>query len=119
LVEMATEGALAVVTPGGNWLAKPRPTGPEARYDLDSSRIDAALHSLPPHALRYEHDPARAIAGVRSGKANAAIFCRPATIDQIARTAEGGERMAPKTTFFWPKPRTGMVMRDFAGPGNS
>ncbi len=120
LAEMAARGALAVATASGNWLAKPRPGGADARYDLDSSRIDAALHRLPPHALVYEHDPVRALYEVRSGAANAAVLCRPATVSQIARTAEGGERMPPKTTFFWPKPRTGMVFRDFGmGPGRT
>ncbi len=111
---MVRKGALAVATPSGNWLARPRPGGADARYELDSSRIDATLHRLPPHALVYEHDPGRALAEVRRGAANAAVLCRPATVGQIARTAEGGERMPPKTTFFWPKPRTGMVFRDFA-----
>jgi len=120
LAEMVDAGALGVVTPSGHWLARPRPGGADARYELDSSRIDAALHRLPPHALVYEHDPVRALAEVRSGAANAAVLCRPATVSQIARTAEGGERMPPKTTFFWPKPRTGMVFRDFSTePGPS
>ena len=114
LAEMVRAGALGVATPSGHWLARPRPGGADARYDLDSSRVDAALHRLPPHALVYEHDPVRALAEVRSGAANAAVLCRPATVSQIARTAEGGERMPPKTTFFWPKPRTGMVFRDFS-----
>jgi uncharacterized protein (DUF1015 family) len=113
LAEMVNRGALAVATSSGRWLARPRPGGADARYDLDSSRIDAALYRLPPHAVGYEHDPVRALAEVRSGAANAAVLCRPATVSQIARTAEGGERMPPKTTFFWPKPRTGMVFRDF------
>jgi uncharacterized protein (DUF1015 family) len=122
LAAMVDEGALGVATPGGQWLARPRSGGPDARYDLDSSRIDAALHRLPPHALVYEHDPVRALAEVRAGAANAAVLCRPATVSQIARIAEGGERMPPKTTFFWPKPRTGMVFRDFvmaSGPAKT
>jgi uncharacterized protein (DUF1015 family) len=114
LAEMVRAGALGLAAPSGHWLARPRPGGAAARYDLDSSRVDAALHHLPPHALVYEHDPVRALAEVRSGAANAAVLCRPATVGQIARTAEGGERMPAKTTFFWPKPRTGMVFRDFS-----
>ena len=118
LTEMLSAGALAVLVEAGNWLAKPRPAkprpdGPLAAYDLDSSRIDAALKALPAHELTYEHDPAQAQAAVRSGEADAAILCRPATVRQIAQTAYGGVRMPPKTTFFWPKPRTGMVLRDF------
>ncbi|MCB9371355.1 MAG: DUF1015 family protein [Microthrixaceae bacterium] len=37
--------------------------------------------------------------------------CRPATVAQITALAHGGERIPPKTTFFHPKPRTGMVFR--------
>jgi uncharacterized protein (DUF1015 family) len=113
LSEMADAGALALVTASGGWLATPRATGAAAGYDLDSSRIDAALARLPQHDLTYEHEIAHALLAVRTGEANAAVFCRPATVSQIARTAHGGDRMPPKTTFFWPKPRTGMVMRDF------
>ncbi len=118
LAEMVGAGALAVVTKLGNWLAQPRPSGPGPEQDLDSSRIDAALEQLPPHHLSYEHDVAHAVAEVRSGHADAAVLCRPATFQQIANTARGGQRMPPKTTFFWPKPRTGMVLRHFgATPG--
>jgi uncharacterized protein (DUF1015 family) len=37
---------------------------------------------------------------------------RPATVEQIAAVSRGGVRMPAKTTFFWPKPRTGMVVRE-------
>jgi len=113
LSEMAHAGALALVTASGCWLATPLARGTAAGYELDSSRIDAALVELPPHNLAYEHDIAAALVAVSTGAATAAALCRPATVSQIARTARGGERMPPKTTFFWPKPRTGMVIRDF------
>jgi uncharacterized protein (DUF1015 family) len=40
------------------------------------------------------------------------VLLRPATVDQIAQTAHSGVRMPPKTTFFSPKPRTGLVYRE-------
>jgi uncharacterized protein (DUF1015 family) len=40
------------------------------------------------------------------------FLLRPATVAQIVEIARGGERMPPKTTFFSPKPRTGVVFRD-------
>jgi uncharacterized protein (DUF1015 family) len=43
------------------------------------------------------------------------VLLRPATIAQIAATGRGGERMPPKTTFFWPKVRTGLVFRQLRG----
>ncbi len=112
LARMLGTGSLAVVTREGSYLASPRVGAPGAGEDLDSSRADGALGNLPPHQLSYEHDVPAALAAVSSGAAEVAILCRPAGIDQIARTAHGGARMPPKTTFFWPKLRTGMVLRD-------
>jgi uncharacterized protein (DUF1015 family) len=50
-------------------------------------------------------------AAVESGAAQAGVLLRPATVAQIEATAHGGERMPPKTTFFHPKPKTGLVFR--------
>jgi uncharacterized protein (DUF1015 family) len=112
---MASAGALAVVTRDATYLAVPRLEVPGGGPDLDSSQADAAVRVLPAHQLHYEHDVPAAMAAIRSGAADFAILCRPAPVAQIARTAHGGVRMPPKTTFFWPKPRTGMVLRDFEG----
>ena len=83
-----------------------------AIHDLDSSRLDVALAALPDHSLRFQHGWADAAAEAAGGRAQAAVLLRPATVSQIASVAEGGMRMPPKTTFFAPKPRTGMVIRD-------
>jgi uncharacterized protein (DUF1015 family) len=34
----------------------------------------------------------------------------PTTPDRIRGVVERGERLPRKSTFFWPKPRTGIVM---------
>jgi uncharacterized protein (DUF1015 family) len=110
---MAADGALAVITRAGTWLARPRPEVCEqATHDLDSSRLDVALAGLPPHELTYQHGWDRSLAAVHSGEADAAVLLRPATVEQIGAISRGGVRMPPKTTFFWPKPRTGMVVRE-------
>jgi uncharacterized protein (DUF1015 family) len=49
---------------------------------------------------------------VANGRADAALLLRPAAVEQIASISRGGVRMPPKTTFFWPKPRTGLVLRE-------
>jgi uncharacterized protein (DUF1015 family) len=82
----------------------------EAR-DLDSSRLDVALAGLPDHELTYQHGVGHVVDAVSSGRAQAGVLLRPATVDQITQIAHGGERMPPKTTFFHPKPKTGMVFR--------
>jgi uncharacterized protein (DUF1015 family) len=80
--------------------------------DLDSSRLDVALAALPPHELTYQHGVDNVVARVQRGDADAGVLLRPATVAQIVEIAHGGERMPPKTTFFHPKPRTGVVLRE-------
>ena len=110
---MMDSGALAVLTPSGAWLARPRPVVvAAATHDLDSSRLDVALADLPGHQLVYQHGWDNCAAAVATGQASAAILLRPATVSQIAEISRGGVRMPPKTTFFWPKPRTGLVVRE-------
>jgi uncharacterized protein (DUF1015 family) len=48
---------------------------------------------------------------VAGGAAEAAVLLRPATVAQITDMAHRREQMPPKTTYFTPKPRTGMVFR--------
>jgi len=116
LAEMEEAGALAVLTEGQAWLARPRAKLAEAApHDLDSSRLDVALASLPAHQVVYQHGWDDAAAAVAAGLADAAVLVRPASVAQIAAVARGGVRMPPKTTFFWPKPRTGMVIRELLG----
>jgi uncharacterized protein (DUF1015 family) len=113
---MADAGAVALLTPEGAWLARPRAEVlAAANHDLDSSRVDVARSDLPPHHLVYQHGWNNAAAAVATGAASAAFLLRPVTVDQISGISRGGVRMPPKTTFFWPKPRTGLVVRELLG----
>jgi uncharacterized protein (DUF1015 family) len=106
-------GALGLITATEHVLLVPGPkVEQEADADLDSSRLDVALAALPAHELVYQHGARLAADAVATGKAQAAVLLRPATVDQIAQTAHSGVRMPPKTTFFSPKPRTGLVYRE-------
>ncbi len=110
---MLDDGALAVVTPAGTWLARPKQaTVAAATHDLDSSRLDVALAALPPHEVTFQHGWGMCAAAVANRRADAAVLLRPASVQQIASISRGGVRMPPKTTFFWPKPRTGLVLRE-------
>ena len=113
---MARAGALSLVTADGAWLLRPRDqTLAAAPHSVDSSVLGVALASLPPHSVEYEHGTDQVLAAVASGRAQAGVLLRPATVGQIAEVARGGERMPPKTTFFEPKVRTGMVFRAVPG----
>jgi uncharacterized protein (DUF1015 family) len=109
---MLDAGALAVVAADRVWLAEPtaRTTG-AATMDLDSSRLDVALAELPDATVVYQHGWHECSEAVAGGEATVAVLLRPASVAQIAAVGHGGERMPPKTTFFWPKPRTGIVYR--------
>jgi uncharacterized protein (DUF1015 family) len=113
---MADAGALGLVTGGGAWLLRPRPeTEAAAEFDLDSSRLDVALATLPAHELTFQHGADLAARAVEKGDAQAAVLLRPASVEQIHAAGHAGTRMPPKTTFFHPKPRTGLVFRSVAG----
>lgn len=80
---------------------------PPAVRGLHHEILDRAA---PEGALRFTPDAAEAEAAVRSGEALAAWFLPPTTPDRIRKVVERGERLPQKSTFFWPKPRTGVVM---------
>jgi uncharacterized protein (DUF1015 family) len=61
--------------------------------------------------VRFTPDPVEAESAVRSGDAGAAYLLPPTTTRRIHAVVERGERLPQKSTFFWPKPRTGMVLR--------
>jgi uncharacterized protein (DUF1015 family) len=108
---MDQAGALCVVGPAGEMLIRPRPDALAEARDLDSARLDVALAALPAHELTFQHGPDNVRRAVAGGQAQAGVLLRPATVAQIEATAHGGERMPPKTTFFHPKLKTGLVFR--------
>ena len=116
---MEESGALGLILPDGMWLATPLPSTQEAaEEDLDSCRLDVAIAGLAAQGhgvgLRFQHGADIVAAAIAKGEADAAVLLRPARIAQIEATGKGGQRMPPKTTFFWPKPRTGLVFRDLS-----
>lgn len=61
-------------------------------------------------SLRYVPDAREADAALRRGDAVAVYLLPPTTPGRIRAVVERGERLPQKSTYFWPKPRTGMVM---------
>jgi len=80
--------------------------------DVDSARFDAGvLPAVPGVSLAYCNDAVAVAAQVEKGDADAAVLLRPVSVDTIRAAAAADLRMPEKTTFFAPKPRTGMVFR--------
>lgn len=73
------------------------------------------LHEQPldgiDESLRFTPDAVAAEEAVRRGEAVAAYFLPATDAATIRSVLDRGERLPQKSTFFWPKPRTGMVIR--------
>ena len=110
--EQQRRGALCLVAAdGAGRFLVPRAGAFDGVRDLDSARLDHALASVS-HTLEYQHGVTETLEALRRGPASWAVLLRPVTVAQIRATASEGALMPPKSTFFWPKLRTGLVFRD-------
>ncbi len=114
---LADANSLAMVTGGGAYLLLPHPEiQEEPGNDLDSNLIASVLSALPPHEVMHRHSVGEAMEALADGEGQAAFLLRPPTVKQIDEWANERRRMPPKTTYFSPKPRTGMVFRSLDLP---
>jgi uncharacterized protein (DUF1015 family) len=61
-------------------------------------------------AVGYTRDGDQAIQAVTSGEAHLALFQNPPEVSQVEAVARGGERMPQKSTYFYPKLLSGLVI---------
>ncbi|MHB1711036.1 MAG: DUF1015 family protein, partial [Acidimicrobiales bacterium] len=112
MASLGDAAALSLVMASGAWLLSPKDGTPEAAgASLDSSMVALAIAELPHHRLDYCYSWEKAAEAIGSGQAQAVVLLRPVGIGQISEWAHAGKRMPPKSTYFHPKPRTGMVFR--------
>ena len=110
--EMDSRGSLCLVSPDGTGtFLTPRPDTFVGVREMDSARLEHALRNTE-HSVSYQHGVTEVVNKLAAGVAASAILIRPVSLAEIRRTADTGELMPPKSTFFTPKLRTGMVMRD-------
>ena len=114
LAAMVQQGALCLVAPDGTGrFLTPKPGAFDGVADLDSARLDHALAGTD-HSLSFQHGVEEVLQALKAGAASYAVLLRPVTVAQIRATADEGALMPPKSTFFWPKLRTGLVFRRMA-----
>jgi uncharacterized protein (DUF1015 family) len=97
------------------------PSATPAWRGLDVSVLQTMVLDplLPTHQERdasvtYFRDPVAALDEIRSGRSQVAfLMCTPA-VSAMANVADGHARMPEKSTYFYPKVPTGMVMRSIA-----
>ena len=112
LAEMEARGALCLVDRGGEgtWLT-PKPGAFDGIRSLDGVWLEHLLDDSGAN-VAYQHG----VAELRHLLAHddsitAAVLIRPVSVAEIERTAREGVVMPPKSTFFTPKLRTGLVVR--------
>lgn len=102
-VEDAGPGTIGVASPEGRWTVKT--TG-----EVDTVWLAGEILEPNQAEVTYEHDPRIVEAAVAGGEL--AFLMAPVPVGLVAEKALAGVRLPPKTTLFWPKPRTGLLMRD-------
>jgi uncharacterized protein (DUF1015 family) len=110
LAAMEAEGFLVLVGPGTAHRLTPKPGAFDGVRALDGAWLEHALGAVAVE-VTYQHGLAETLAAVEGGAAAAAVLIRPVSVAEIQRTAREGLLMPPKSTFFTPKLRTGLVIR--------
>jgi len=77
---------------------------------IDGPQRRQGQAALPDDALNYTHDAGEAVRLVQRGEWGAAFLLNPTKIKEVRAVAGAGLRMPPKSTFFYPKLLTGLVI---------
>ncbi|HEV8540265.1 MAG TPA: DUF1015 domain-containing protein [Nitrospiraceae bacterium] len=99
-----------------------RTLGTSARDRLDVSVLHRLIIDpicrapLDEQSLLYMKDAQEALDTVKSGTAEAALLLNPTKVSEVQAVAAAGDRMPHKSTYFFPKPLTGLVMNVFDEP---
>ena len=95
--------AFVLLTPTGAALVEGR------EHSLDTALVD----SLALTEVGYTPSAVEAERAVASGEATAAFLVRPPTVQQVEEFARAGVRMPPKSTYFFPKLTSGLLLSPF------
>ena len=124
----AGQGSFAALLPGGHRLlircrTENRPAREEGPLeDLDTlvleRRVLTGLLGITPEevaagAVAYTPDAGEALRRVDSGEVAAAFLLNPLRMEAVVRAARAGLRLPQKSTYFYPKVFTGLVIRPF------
>ncbi|MCK4851056.1 MAG: DUF1015 domain-containing protein [Phycisphaerae bacterium] len=77
---------------------------------LLSEKITSQLAPSAPPQITYVKDIGQAVRSCRQGQHQAAFLLQPTSMEQVLAVVEAGELMPHKSTFFYPKIPTGLVI---------
>jgi uncharacterized protein (DUF1015 family) len=84
--------------------------GSYTRVATDDDFGPRVVESFAPAGMSYTAYADQAVAAVDRGEAAAAFLLEPVTVEQVARFAHAGEVMPQKSTFFYPKLTSGLLL---------
>lgn len=79
-------------------------------HKLFLERIFGIRGKAAEEAVHFTRDPKTAFDWVDAGRNRAAFFLNPPLLEEIRNIVKNNERMPHKTTYFYPKPVSGLVM---------
>jgi uncharacterized protein (DUF1015 family) len=74
---------------------------------------DQVLDRIRDAELRFVPDSVQAERAVVAGRGSAAYLLPPTRVQRVWEVVADNRRLPQKSTYFWPKPRTGMILRPF------
>ena len=101
--------AFVLVSPLGAVLAETDAAGADPLAVLDTTAVD----SLGLQDVGFTASASEAADAVTSGRAAAAFLVRAPTVDQVEAVARGGETMPQKSTYFFPKLTSGLLLSPY------
>jgi uncharacterized protein (DUF1015 family) len=120
-IDDADGNGLVFVERDALWLLQPRievlekalADEPEMLRTVDAAIVERVIAPRWPDASwTFRHDAEEIVTQVRNGSFDAGLVLRPPSVATTRAAASARVRMPQKTTFFYPKPRTGLVFRD-------
>ncbi len=119
LAPLAGQAAFVAETVAGTTLLihRSEPLKDELMVRILEEEVLGAVFELDPDsirggAVRFPKSARRAGQEIREGEGTVALYLNPMTPDDVFRATAEGEVMPQKSTFFYPKIPTGMVIRD-------
>ena len=77
---------------------------------LHEALLPALAYAPSPQRIAFSDDARFVLAEVAAGRWDVGLFLNATPIEQVLAVADAGERMPEKSTFFYPKLGTGLVM---------
>ena len=110
--DRASSAFIAWRTLEGAWSwARPVPAATDSSAALSQNILKLDLNNLTD--IKYSPDPLELMEEADADPLKVAFFLNPVKIQQIINIAMSGNKMPPKSTYFYPKVLSGLVVNKF------